>query len=422
MWKTSNSWRCLRDYRSSGETVSGDSAVRPKSALLLPFYGSCSPLPGSGKLSEGRSLLYRDFVKAHLAFLTRGFAILLLFSCLTGQALAHDISASFLDLNLEDGTLAIRYRLPVPEMDLMFLLDQNLDGRYDRGEIQQALGQLQEYVNQKLSLQINALPVLFEPQDFAVWGDEQDHLFVDFVKALPMAEPVEQIRIESQLFQELISNHKTMVAIHSGQQASQYALDASNRVGLWQADHANRVAHFVRFLKLGIEHIFTGYDHILFLVGLLLIGSSLLEVVKIVTSFTVAHSLTLGLAVLGHADPNPTLVEVGIAFSIAYIGMENLMKKPMTRRWHITFFFGLVHGFGFAHILREMNLSSAQLASSLFSFNLGVELGQVAIVTLIFPMLKGIHHLSWHHLFLKGASATVLGFGVFWFFQRLLVF
>lgn len=358
-------------------------------------------------------------MKVRLPFLKSGLTILLFFSCLTGQALAHDFSANFLDLNLEDGKLVIRYRLPMPEMDLMFLIDRNLDGRYDRGEIQQAQGKLQEYVNQKLSLQVNALPVLFEPQDFEFWGDEKDHLFVDFVKELPLAEPVEQIRIESQLFQELISKHKTMVAIHSGQQAGQYALDASNRVGLWQVEHTSRIEHFVRFLKLGMEHIFTGYDHLLFLVGLLLIGSTLLEVVKIVTSFTVAHSLTLGLAALGHVNPNPTLIEVGIAFSIAYIGMENLMKRQLTRRWHITFFFGLVHGFGFANVLRAMNLSSGQLASSLFSFNLGVEMGQVSMVALIFPLLTGIRHLSWHHLFLKGASATVLGFGVFWFVQRL---
>lgn len=379
-------------------------------------------MPGSGELAEGRTVLCRDFVKVRLPCLKSRFAILLFFSCLTGQALAHDISASFLDLNLEDGKLVIRYRLPMPEMDLMFLIDRNLDNRYDRGEIQQALGKLQEYVNQKLSLQVDSLPVLFEPQGFEFWGDEKDHLFVDFVRELPLATPVEQIQIESRLFQELISNHKTMVAIHSGQQASQYALDTSNRVGLWQVEHTSRIEHFVRFLKLGMEHIFTGYDHLLFLVGLLLIGSTLLEVVKIVTSFTVAHSLTLGLAVLGHANPNPTLIEVGIAFSIAYIGMENLMRKQLTRRWHITFFFGLVHGFGFAYVLREMNLSSSQLASSLFSFNLGVEVGQVSIVALIFPLLQGIRHLSWHPLFLKGASATVLSFGVFWFFERLFLF
>jgi hypothetical protein len=332
---------------------------------------------------------------------------------------AHDISASFLDLHLQSGKLAIRYRLPMPEMDLLFLIDRNVDRRYDRGEIQQALGQIQEYVNQKLSIQVNGLPVLFEPQDFQLWGDEQDHLFLDFVRELPVAAAVTQIRIDSRLFQELVSNHKTMVAVHAGPQTSQYALDTSNRLGIWQAEQTSRVAHFGRFLKLGMEHIFTGYDHILFLVGLLLVGSSLLEVVKIVTSFTVAHSLTLALAVLGRANPNPSLVEVGIAFSIAYVGMENLTNRRLTRRWHITFFFGLVHGFGFAHVLREMNLSSGQLASSLFAFNLGVEAGQVAIVSLIFPVLKGIRRLPWHHVFLQGASATVLAFGVFWFFQRI---
>jgi hypothetical protein len=209
------------------------------------------------------------------------------------------------------------------------------------------------------------------------------------------------------------------VAIHHVPDASQYALDASTSTALWQGRGESGFRHFVRFLTLGMEHIFTGYDHVLFLVGLLLIGGTLLEVVKIVTSFTVAHTLTLGLAALGHVNPNARLVEAGIAFSIAYIGMENLTRRQLTRRWHITFFFGLVHGFGFAHILREMNLSSGQLASSLFSFNLGVEAGQIAIVAVVFPLIQAVRQLSWHREFVNSASAVVLGLGVFWFVERL---
>ena len=94
------------------------------------------------------------------------------------------------------------------------------------------------------------------------------------------------------------------------------------------------------------------------------------------------------MATLGVVTPNAQLIEVGIALSIAYIGLENLIEKHWTRAWHITFFFGLVHGFGFANILKEMELSSSQLASSLFSFNLGVEVGQVCIVGMVYPLLR----------------------------------
>jgi hydrogenase/urease accessory protein HupE len=349
----------------------------------------------------------------------RALAFMLLFGCFVGRVLAHDIAASFLDLDLKDGSLTIRYRLPVPELDLLFGVDKDLDGQYTAAEIQDAAPRIQQYVNERLSLSADGVPIPFEPKNFTQWKDEGGHLWFDFVKVVPESQPVRQIRMESRLFQDLVATHKTMVAVHADEKSNQYALDSSNLAGEWKSGRVSATEHFVRFLELGIEHIFTGYDHILFLIGLLLIPSTLVEVVKIVTSFTIAHSITLGLAVMGQVNPNPKAVEVGIAFSIAYVGFENLLRHPLMDRWKITGFFGLVHGFGFAHILREMNLSPGELASSLFSFNFGVELGQITIVLLSYPLLKAIRNRPWHIVAVRAGSVTILAFGIVWFFQRM---
>jgi len=180
---------------------------------------------------------------------------------------------------------------------------------------------------------------------------------------------------------------------------------------------------FGRFLVLGIEHIFTGYDHLAFLIGLLLLGGSAWELVKIVTAFTAAHSLTLALAALGLVTPPARAVEPLIAASIVYVGMENLWalrrgsaEQALRHRWILTFAFGLVHGFGFAAVLRELQLPRAALASGLVSFNIGVECGQICIVLAALPLLRRFRRAP---AFAPAASVCVLVLGGFWLVSRL---
>jgi hypothetical protein len=139
-------------------------------------------------------------------------------------------------------------------------------------------------------------------------------------------------------------------------------------------------------LKLGVEHILTGYDHLIFLFGLIIVGGSLRSLIGVVSAFTLAHSITLALAALGVFAPSPRLVEPAIALSIAYVGIENLFVKDASRRWRITFPFGLIHGFGFASALREIALPHAQIPVALVSFNLGVELGQLGVLAIALPL------------------------------------
>lgn len=143
-----------------------------------------------------------------------------------------------------------------------------------------------------------------------------------------------------------------------------------------------------RFFALGVEHILGGFDHLLFLAGLLIVAGSLREVVSIVTAFTVAHSLTLVLAVLGVVQVPPAIAEPLIAASIAYVGLENLVRRRASARWPLTFAFGLIHGFGFAGALRDLGIGVgwAGLVVPLASFNLGVEAGQIAVATVLLPI------------------------------------
>jgi hydrogenase/urease accessory protein HupE len=181
---------------------------------------------------------------------------------------------------------------------------------------------------------------------------------------------------------------------------------------------------FGRFLLLGIEHIFTGYDHLAFLVGLLLLGGSAWELVKIVTAFTAAHSVTLALAALGVITPPARAIEPLIAASVAYVGAEDLWalrrdsaQVALRHRWVLTFAFGLVHGFGFAAVLRDLQLPRASLASALVSFNVGVECGQLCIVLVALPLLRRLRRIR---AFAPAASICILALGSFWVVARLL--
>ena len=174
------------------------------------------------------------------------------------------------------------------------------------------------------------------------------------------------------------------------------------------------------FFKMGIEHILTGYDHLVFLFGLVLLRARLKELLAVVTAFTVAHSITLAISVLGVFTPSPRFVEPAIALSIAYVGVENFFVKDGSKRWRITFPFGLIHGFGFAGALREIELPSGQVPTALVSFNLGVEAGQLFAMSLILPMVILIRQKEWFEprgvRVLSGAVAIA---GGLWFVMRI---
>lgn len=175
------------------------------------------------------------------------------------------------------------------------------------------------------------------------------------------------------------------------------------------------------FVPSGVEHILIGPDHILFLIGLLLLGGGWRALVRIVTAFTVGHSITLSLAALNIVTPPPSLIEPAIALSIVFVGADNLVRGDGrdVRAW-IALVFGLVHGFGFANVLREFGLPTEALGWSLFSFNVGVEFGQLVVVLVVASLLVAIRQRS-DALGARVAqvgSIVVIAAGSYWFVQR----
>lgn len=176
------------------------------------------------------------------------------------------------------------------------------------------------------------------------------------------------------------------------------------------------------FVKLGVEHILTGYDHLLFLLALLAVARGFWSVVKIVTAFTLAHSVTLTLAALGFVRVPERIVEPLIAATIVWIALENLLSAaPDRRRWMWSFGFGLVHGLAFASALDELDLKGAALLRALVGFNLGVEIGQLVFVVIALPLLILMSQGRGAQLTPRLASLAAAAIGTYWFFERVLV-
>ena len=172
------------------------------------------------------------------------------------------------------------------------------------------------------------------------------------------------------------------------------------------------------FLLLGIEHILTGYDHIAFLLALIVIGLSIKEVLKIITAFTIAHSITLLLAATQVVSLNSRIVESVIAFSICFVALENLFKKQVNYRWLLTFGFGLIHGFGFASVLQELIVGKSNLLVSVVSFNLGVEMGQLMIFLVLLPILHLLKNKIEFRKVTVGVSLAIFMLGFAWLIER----
>jgi hypothetical protein len=195
---------------------------------------------------------------------------------------------------------------------------------------------------------------------------------------------------------------------------------------------------FGRYIVEGVWHIWIGIDHIVFLLSLLVLAPLLpsrqritqwpaaqqakpvlIDVLAVVTAFTVAHSITLGLTIMGWLTPPPDLVEPAIALSVVLAALNNLLGINSLKRWRLAFVFGLVHGFGFASVLLDLGLPATALVAALGGFNLGVELGQLAIVGVFLPVAWLLRHTRFYRwVVVTGGSAAIVVLGLFWTLDR----
>src|SRR5262249_49227835 len=210
------------------------------------------------------------------------------------------------------------------------------------------------------------------------------------------AADIRDFRIRDDLSDVFGPDYHTLARIDAPGQTTQFAFSTESREASVELHGQSRSRGFSSFVLLGIEHILTGWDHLLFLLGLLLCGGGWLTLARLITAFTLAHSVTLALAVLDIVTLPDRLVEAVIALSIAFVAAENIFTRPVaSRRWMVSFAFGLVHGFGFSSALRELDLPRHGLVLALFGFNVGVELGQGVVVAVALPLLALIRRTGW---------------------------
>ena len=332
---------------------------------------------------------------------------------------AHPAPFSFVDLRLGGGTLDVTVVAHVWDVAHEFGIDDpalvlNPDILRPRGE---RLGAL---IGERLRLTVDGRRLALDG-----WSEPEilpERQSVRLRAQRPLEDGVGAVTVSAELF-PYDPNHQTFLNVYEDAELTTQAIlgggDAryeyflGTRQGVW--------AVLRKFVPSGVHHILIGPDHLLFLIGLLLLGGNVRQLLLVVTAFTVAHSITLSLAVLNVVTPPARLVEPIIALSIVYVGLDNLLARGGrdVRVW-IALVFGLIHGFGFASVLREMGLPSGALGWSLFSFNLGVELGQLAVVLVVAAVLLRIRTYSAAagERIAVGGSIAVIAAGAFWFVER----
>lgn len=235
---------------------------------------------------------------------------------------------------------------------------------------------------------------------------------------------VRALEVQDGIFDVLGPDHHTLAKLEGpgGVQQFAFAPDARQARFLVEEPAGGSRAAVGSFVALGIHHILGGYDHLLFLLGLLLPGGGLLALTKIITAFTIAHSVTLSLAVLQVVTLPDRLIEAVIGLSIAFVAAENVFRtSTVAHRWLVSFGFGLVHGFGFSSALRELGLPSQGLVLSLLGFNVGVELGQALVVAVCLPLLVLLRRTRWERRAVLSSSLAILVVGLILFVERALL-
>lgn len=339
--------------------------------------------------------------------------------CLAVQAAqAHQEPTSFLDFHLAGGQL--RASLVASTADLAHeLADVEPAMLLDPLVLKKHEDKLAGILLSRLQVKADGA-VLVASLATATPLPERGDVRLDFI--YQGAAPRREVAVECRLF-PYDSRHRTYLNFYQGNVLSrQEVFEGGASLKQFSLAEKQGAWPIIReFTYEGVRHIFIGPDHILFVIGLLLLGGSLGRLLRIITSFTVAHSITLCLATFGILSPPANIIEPVIALSIVVVGIHaflgNELRDP--RLW-FAFSFGLIHGFGFASVLQEMELPRHALGVALFAFNAGVEVGQVCIILAVAPLLALLRNrqpVAARHL-TNFAALCITTAGAFWFFER----
>ena len=333
-------------------------------------------------------------------------------------AFAHPVPFSYLDFHLNPHTIDVTLVAHVIDVAHDLNLPQS-DQLLDEKAVAQRASAIVALLQPRIHVEADGLELAPSWSSPEVLVDRQS---LRLRGSFQVIRPPGKLSVAVRMF-PYDSNHQTFLNVYEHDTLRSQAILDGKRVAFdyFSGTRQGVAAVVQKFLPSGIEHILIGPDHLLFLIGLLLLGGTLRQLAIVITSFTLAHSITLSLAALNLVSPPARIIEPAIALSIVYVGADNLLVRGGRdmRAW-IALAFGLIHGFGFANVLREMDLPTRALGWSLFSFNVGVEIGQLLVVVVVafaFAWLRSRHELAGRRLAVAG-SLMVMAAGAFWFIQR----
>jgi hypothetical protein len=358
------------------------------------------------------------------------FFILLTFTTLFSDVLKEN----FLILDLNNSTPKIILDFESDNLEQFIELDTNENGLVSWKEIKAKKDEIVNFVLPHLKISSDTTTCKKKLTDFEVHRRvHQSYIKLHIDLDCPI--PKHETKVFYDLFFDVDRGQKAFISTNDTNSSQPMMLSSQTKEISLKIKQASTWETFVSFLKEGIWHIWIGFDHILFLLMLLVssviyhknreilpqnsLKTTLIEVLKIVTAFSMAHSITLALSVLEVVDVNMVFIEVAIALSVLFTALNNMFAFFKTKIWMLAFGFGLIHGFGFANVLKEMVLTTKELAASLLGFNLGVEIGQLAIVIAVVPILyfsrKGKFY---RYVILYGFSALTAVVASVWAYER----
>jgi len=361
------------------------------------------------------------------------FRLFLLFLFCIQPAFAHKASDSFLSIDSTKQSLNIQWQIALRDLENVLALDDNLDGQIDWSELRNNQENILHYAKSNLSILAVTNECHITANDLKV-SKHSDGLYAVLYLSADCLETNDEMTISYDLFFEVDKQHRGLLKFSNRDQEISYVFSPENPEFSVSPTRFHTWETFVLYVQEGIWHIWIGFDHILFLISLLLpsvliwqhkqwsaatnLTTVFIDVIKIVTGFTLAHSASLCFVVLSGFSPPVTLTEVVIAISVIYVSINNIYPLFSSNRWLLAMGFGLIHGFGFANVLQELALSSGSLTLGLLSFNLGVEIGQLLIVALFIPIIYLLRNKTFYRRVVRYSSILIAGMGIVWVIER----
>lgn len=353
---------------------------------------------------------------------------------LTVPVWAHKPSDSYLSLSVQHEQIVGQWDIALRDLDNAIGLDSDGDGQITWREVRSKHDEISAYATSRLTLSTDIGTCSAEVRDQLI-DDHTDGAYSVLRFRADCGQAIQRLHADYRLLFDIDAQHKGLLRLTQGGETSTAIFSRETPLQTFSIPERSRWDESRQFIHEGIWHIWLGFDHVLFLLALLLpavlvrsegrwqaageFQGVCWNVVSIVTAFTVAHSLTLSLAALDVIRLPSRLVESAIAASVVLAGLGNLYPMMTSRRWMVAFGFGLIHGFGFAAVLTDLGLPQDSLLLSLVSFNVGVEIGQLAIVAAFLPLAYFLRR-SWSYprLILTGGSLAVIAFALIWFTER----